>query len=120
MFRDKLWVSGIPPLRECILMLHEVRYGVIETSGPFESLMVMNQPFRPVGQSRTSFQVIRGTNRDINHPRTGKRGHVGERSVHLRAASEYLGFPPIRRNMKTFCSFLGVGIAWFLVTMKFR
>src|SRR5271154_5615322 len=102
MFHGKLWISGIPHLRECILVLHEIRYGVIETSGPFKSMIVMNQPFCPAGQSGTSFQVERGADGDIDHPRTGKRGHVWEGIVHLQAASDYLRFPSVRRNMKTF------------------
>ena len=79
----------------------------------------MNEPFRPVGQSGTSFQVVTGADGDIDHPRTGKHRQVGEGIEHLRTTSDYLGIPSVRRNMKTFCGFLRVGITWFLVTMEF-
>jgi len=79
----------------------------------------MNQPFRPVGQSGTSFQVVRGADGDIDHPRTGKRRHVVEGVEHLRTTGDYLGFPSVGWNMKTFCGFLRVGITWFLVTLEF-
>src|SRR5213083_2627995 len=114
MFCDELWVSGIPCLRGCILMLHEICYSVIKASRPFKPLVVMNQPFRPVGQSRTSFQLIRGADGDIDHPRTGKCRYVGEGVEHLHTTGDYLGFPPVRGNMKTFCGFLRIGITWFL------
>src|SRR5205809_5691278 len=119
MFRDELRVSGIPCLRRCILMLREIRYSVIKTSRPFKPYIVMNEPFRPVGQSGTSFQVVTGADGDIDHPRTGKHRQVGEGIEHLRTTSDYLGIPSVRRNMKTFCGFLRVGITWFLVTMEF-
>ena len=38
---------------------------------------------------------------------------------HLGTTGDYLGYPSVRRNMKTFCSFLRAGIAWFLVAVEF-
>ena len=119
MFHDELRVSEISCLRGCILRLHEIRYSVIEASRSFKPLIVMNQSFHPVEQSGISFQFISGADGDIYHPCTGKRRHVGEGVKHLCMIDDYLRFPSVRRNMKTFCGFLRVSIVWFLVAMEF-